>query len=338
MKILILRFSSLGDITMATAIPRLLRTKFPDAQIDMAVREDYHDLVEWNPHLTNKIYLSRGEGFKGLLQLTERIKSTKYDLIIDAHRSLRSMFICLATPGVEKIYFNKRTLKRLILILFKISLFKEIDLQIVEYIKPLKKYGIEYDGAGTEVFIPNNIKDKVKSVLSSRIPSYRKKKLIGLVPSAQWPGKRWSSGSFDALAGMIVEKLNADVIMIGGKSDHFCADIAAKYKNVYSFAGQFSIAESAAALSECDVVIANDTGMMHVAEAVGKDVIGIMGPTSYEFGCYPFRKTSRVVELDMWCRPCSKNGQGPCIRWGQRPCLNNITPEMVFKELREYLK
>ena len=328
----------MGDIAMATALPRILRKKFSDAQIDMIVREDFKDLIEYNPYLTNKIYLSRGEGVRGLLRLTKKIRESKYDLIIDSHRSLRSMFICFFTQGVKKVYFNKRTFKRLLLIFLKINLFKKVDFQMIEYLKPLKKYGTEYDGKGTEIFIPENIKEKVKKMISSRIPSYKNKKLIGFIPSAQWPGKRWPASHFDTLAGMVVEKIDANVLLLGGKKDVFCDDIAKNHKNVYSFAGQLGIIESAAALIECDAIVSNDTGMMHVAEAVEHDVIGIMGPTSNEFGCYPYREGSRVIELNMWCRPCSKNGQGPCIRWGKRPCLQDITPSLVFVQLSEYLK
>jgi len=328
----------MGDIAMATTMPRLLRKKFPDSKLDMIVRQDFKDLIEDNPYLTNKIYLSRGEGFRGLVRLVKKIRESKYDLIIDSHRSLRSLFICLFTPGVKKVYFNKRTFKRLLLIFLKINLFRKVDFQMIEYLKPLKEYGIEYDGKGTEIFITENIREKVKGSLSSKIPSYKKKKLIGFVPSAQWPGKRWPVDHFDTLAGMVVEKIQANVLLVGGRKDTFCDEIAKKHKNVYSFAGQFGMIESAAALSECDAIVSNDTGMMHVAEAIGKDVIGIMGPTSNEFGCYPYREKSRVVELNMWCRPCSKNGQGPCVRWGRRPCLNKITPDLVFDQLSEYLK
>ncbi|MEI6092567.1 MAG: glycosyltransferase family 9 protein [bacterium] len=338
MKILIIRFSSLGDIAMATALPRVLRKKFSSAMIDMVVREDFKDLIEYNPYLNDKIYLSRGAGLSGLFKLTKQIRQNKYDLIIDSHRSLRSFFICLFTPGVTKTYFNKRTLKRLLLIFLKINLFKKVDCQMIEYIKPLEKYGINYDGKGTEIFIPENIRTKTKDLLSKKIPDFKKKKLIGLVPSAQWPGKRWPSDYFDKLAGMIVDKLDSDVLIVGGKDDVFCSDIARKNKRVYSFAGELDVFGSAIALSECDAVVSNDTGMMHVAEAVGKDVIGIMGPTSYEFACYPYRDGSRTVELNLWCRPCSKNGQGLCIRMGKRPCLNDINPDMVFEELLEFLK
>jgi len=335
-RILIIRFSSLGDITMATALPRVLRKKFPEAKIDFAVAEEFKDIIEWNPYLNEKIYLSRSKGLTELIRVTKEIRKRNYDIIIDAHRSIRSRFICLFTPFIKKIYFNKRLIKRSLLIFFKINFFRKVDPQMVEYIKPLKKIGVEYDGLGTEIIVPDNIRDNVKKVLSSRIKDFGKRKFIGFVPSAHWPGKRWSADHFQDLVGLILKELDVDVVVVGGKKDHFCGDIVKSYDRAYSFAGEFGIAGSAAVLSMCDLVIANDTGMMHVAEAVGVDVIGIMGPTSYEFGCYPYRSGSRVVELNMWCRPCSKNGKGCCVRHGRRPCLNDITPDMVLDEVLDY--
>ena len=323
---------------MATTLPRHLRKKFPNAQIDMAVREDYKELIEWNPYLNDKLYVSRHEGLLGLWNLAKDIKDRRYDLIIDAHRSIRSRFICALNPSVKKVYFNKRTLKRLVLIFFKLNLFKKVDLQIVEYLKPLSKFGIIYDGLGTEIFVPEKINNKVSKMLEAMIPQMETKVLIGMVPSAQWPGKRWPASKFKELTKMISEKINCNIVIIGGSNDSFCDEIAEVADNAYSLAGKISMIESAVALSLCDIVITNDTGMMHVAEAVGTDVIGIMGPTSYEFGCYPYRSTSRVVELDMCCRPCSKNGKGVCIMMGKRPCLNNITPDMVFDEVVDYFK
>ncbi|MFH1223073.1 MAG: glycosyltransferase family 9 protein [Pseudomonadota bacterium] len=335
MRILIIRFSSLGDITMATAMPRVLRKKFPDAEIDFATAEEFKDVIEWNPYLDKKMYLSRGGGIGELFRVLREIKSNKYDVIIDAHRSIRSTIICMLTPSVKKLYLNKRTLQRLLLIYLKLNVFKRIELQIVEYIKPLKRLGVFYDGKGTEIFIPADVKERVKKAMLVKIKNFGQKKLVGFVPSAHWPGKRWSVDNFKDLAGLITKELGADIIIVGGKKDTFCADIARSYDNVHSFAGEFGIAESAAALSMCELVVANDTGMMHVAEAVEVDVVSIMGPTSYEFGCYPHRPKSRVVEIDMWCRPCSKNGQGVCIRSGKRPCLNDVTPEMVLDKVMD---
>jgi len=338
-KILILRFSSLGDIVMATSLPRVLRAKFPNAQIDMAVRLDYKDLIEWNSNLTNKIYLDKKEGFKGLFKLIKQIRSEHYDLIIDAHRSIRSIIIDFFVPS-KKIYFNKRTFKRLMLIYFKINLFKKVDFQAHEYVKPLKKYGIEYDYKGTQTFIPQEVQKKVLNIFKTSFTDYDKNLLIGIIPSAQWPGKRWPAKKFEELVRLICKHLKTNIVIIGGKNDSFCEDIqkAGLNNNTISMAGKLSIIESAAALSECDIVIANDTGMMHVAESVGTDVIGIMGPTRVEFACYPCRPKSLVVELKMWCRPCSKNGAGVCIKFGKRPCLNHIYPKDVYNKLCDYLK
>jgi lipopolysaccharide heptosyltransferase II len=335
LKILILRFSSLGDIVMATPLPRVLKKRFPNSNIDMVVRSDFKELIEWNQNIDNKIYLEKGDGLFGLIKLIKKIRSSKYDLIVDAHRSIRSFLICLFTLGVQKTYFNKRTLKRLILIFFKINLFKKVDLQILEYIKPLNKLGVFYDENGTELFLPTAAKQKVEKIIN-KIDIKGNRKIIGLVPGAHWPGKRWPAEKFKDLVNLIQKNMDAEIFIVGAKKDKFCKHIAEGFSKVHSFAGQLSMIESAALLSKCDVVVSNDTGMMHVAESVGVDVIGIMGPTSKEFGCYPYRQNSRVVELKMWCRPCSKNGKGMCIRFGKRPCLNNIDAVLVFDTILKW--
>jgi heptosyltransferase-2 len=202
----------------------------------------------------------------------------------------------------------------------------------------LEKYGLSYDGSGTEIFIPGDTKARISEAIKSAFQETKSGPLIGIVPSAQWPGKRWPSEYFKKLVGIIGQKLDVNIIVIAGRRDvSFCQDIVSENSNAVSFAGNFTIIESAAALSLCSIVVANDTGMMHVAEAVGTRVIGIMGPTSEEFGCYPYMKASSVIEKKLWCRPCSKNGSGVCIRFGKRPCLGSISPEEVFSRLKAVL-
>jgi len=322
---------------MATVLPRHLRQKFPSAKIDMTVREDFRDLIEWNPYIDEKIYIPRDQNINTLISIAQDVKKRNYDLIVEAHRSIRSRVVCLFTPLVKKAFFNKKSIRRFLLIYFKINLLKKADRQMIEYLNPLKKFGISYDGKGTEVFIPDHVTKTVKIKLSEQIKDFGQRPAIALAPSAHWPGKRWSAENFKTLCGMILDKFNVDVIVLGGVNDHFCEEIARPYKKAHSFAGKFSIIESSAALSMCKLSVCNDTGMMHVSEAVGTDTIGIMGPTSKEFGCYPYRKGSKAIELNMWCRPCSKNGSGCCIRSGKRPCLNNVSPEMVYAQVKDYL-
>jgi len=323
---------------MATVLPRHLRKKFPNAKIDMTVREDFRELIEWNPYIDEKIYIPRDQNIDALIKIALDIRKRDYDLIVDAHRSIRSRVVCLFNPFVKKALFNKHSLKRFLLINLKLNLLKTYKRQMLEYLEPLKEHGISYDDKGTEIFIPKEIKDAVALNVSKIIGDIKNKKLIALVPSAHWPGKRWSSNKFKELCGMILDNFqDVNIVVLGGTKDVFCNEIVSSYDRAYSFAGKLSIIESAALLSMCELSVCNDTGMMHVSEAVGVDTIGIMGPTSREFGCYPYRTGSKVVELDMWCRPCSKNGSGLCIRSGKRPCLNMISTEMVFNKVSDML-
>ena len=87
---------------------------------------------------------------------------------------------------------------------------------------------------------------------------------------------------------------------------------------------------NAALLERCDFVIANDTGLMHIADALGKPSVLMLGPTSAEMGCLPFHPLAQVLEHRLWCRPCSKNGEAPCIR-SRRFCLERTTVDDVFR-------
>lgn len=325
MKILVIRFSSLGDIVLSTPVPRVLKKTFPLSQVDMIVRSDFIDLIKNNPYITKKIGFDKGSGIKGLWKLYRKIKTENYDLIVDIHRSLRSRILCLLLCNVKKVYFNKKYIKRFLLINLKINFMKGTS-NILEYIKPLNVFGIEYDFLGTEIFIDDATNKKIDKL----VDNLKNKKLIGIVPGAKWPGKRWNK--FNELAKSLSENYN--IVLIGGKSD---LNHGIKEKeNIKSFIGKLSILESAALLSRCDLAITGDTGMMHVSEAVGTDVITIMGSTSSDLGFAPYREKSRVIELDMWCRPCSKNGKGFCLRKGKRPCLTKITVSDVVKLVKDY--
>jgi len=331
-KILILRFSSLGDIVMTTAMIRCLRASFPEAQIDMVVRKDFFDLIKDNPRLNQKKALARGEGIKGLLELREWIQKQDYDVIYDAHRSLRTLFLMPFLKANLKFYFQKHYLKRSLALTFKLPLLKHFGRFLERYLLPLSPLGVKYDGKGPELFISDETLRRVALKFPVTQTSQCK---VGLIPSAQWPGKRWPLNYFRELMENMVRETPYHFILFGGPSDDFCTELA---KNIpqdrlTNLQGKCSIEESGAILKSCAFVIANDTGLMHMADALKKPSILFLGPTSREMGCLPFHPKSIILEKEMWCRPCSKNGQAPCIR-GQRFCLSDITPQLAFEAVK----
>lgn len=317
-KILILRFSSLGDIIMATAMIRCLRKAYPLAQIDMVVRGDFLELIENNPHLDRKLTVSRKEGFKALFSLQKEINRQHYDVIYDAHRSLRTILLMPWLKADTKLYFKKPYLKRALAMTFKLKgLIRGSKRMLERYIEPLEPLGVSYDGGGPEVFV------------KKENPS-TETQWIGMIPSAQWPGKRWPADRFRKTLELLLKETNENFLVFGGPEDHFCADIVRGLpeERVRNLQGRLSLSQVFEAMTSVKLCIANDTGLMHVADAMKIPSVLIFGPTNADMGCLPFHPMSRILEHDLWCRPCSKNGQAPCIR-KQRWCLDLTTAEMV---------
>lgn len=318
-KILIVRFSSLGDIVMATAMVRCARSRYPYAQIDMVVRDDFIDLIEENPHLDQKIAFRRRSGLRGLWRLYKQLRKQHYDLVYDAHKSVRSLILTGLLRSPQRASYQKHYLRRALALTFKLPLIRHFDRMLVRYLEPLAPYGIVYDHRGPEIFVPSSC---------AQPPQHP---TVGLIPTAQWPGKRWAPQRFHEVACAIISQTHWNLIVFSGPGDGYCQQIACDLpaNRVEHTFGRLSIAQTGVRLKSCDFVIANDTGLMHMADALGVPSILILGPTSREMGCLPFHPASRVIEkTDLWCRPCSKNGQAPCIRL-RRHCLEIPTATVL---------
>lgn len=329
MKTLIIRFSSIGDIVFTTVLPRAFKAKESDVQVHFLTMKDYSDLIQFNPNIDKKIYYNKETGIKGLFKLIKILKLEKYDLIYDAHNSLRSNIILLFLRSSQIIQYKKNRIKRFLLTFFKFNTFKSFEYPHVRFLNGLKKIFIEDKVSVPQIFIPQETLETMKIKIQNSFTE-NNRKLVAIAPGAKWPLKRWDK--YLDLVDKLKDTYN--VVLLGGKTDWICDEIALDRPNVVSFAGNLRIIESIAVLSLSDLVISNDTGLLHAAEAVGKDVVSIMGPTTKELAC-PFRKNSKVFETKLWCRPCSKHGAGFCIS-GARACLTKISVDDIYNYVVEY--
>lgn len=312
---------------MATAMIRCLRKAFPLAQIDMVVRADFLELIENNPHLDRKLTVNRKEGWRGLLRLKRETDRQHYDVIYDAHRSLRTILLMPWLKAETKLYFKKPYFKRALAMTFKLkSLIRGSKRMLERYIEPLESIGVHYDGLGPEVFVPR------------KEGGADGQKWIGLVPSAQWPGKRWPAENFRRTLEKLLQETHEKFLVFGGPDDHFCEEIVRGLpeERVRNLQGKLTLSQVFEAMTKVKICIANDTGLMHVADALSIPSVLIFGPTNSDMGCLPFHPQSQVLEHNLWCRPCSKNGQAPCIR-KERWCLTLTTPQMVVEATQKLL-
>jgi heptosyltransferase-2 len=173
--------------------------------------------------------------------------------------------------------------------------------------------------------------------LSSRLRS--RKGCVAFAPGARWKTKRWPADHFAKLISTVSARDYAPVL-IGGTED--IADNAAIARAVspeepLDLTGSLSIIESAAILRECAALVTNDSAPLHLAEAVGTPVVALFGPTVREFGYYPILRRSMALEVDLPCRPCSRNGARSCP-YGTEECLTSIEPEAVLEALLGVLR
>ncbi|MGB2868796.1 MAG: lipopolysaccharide heptosyltransferase II [Bacteroidota bacterium] len=336
-KTLVIRFSSIGDIVLSSPLLRVLRARFPKSQIDYVTRREYAELVKFNHNLNFTYEFDTMGGFEGLRRLKKRVRDERYDLVIDIHNSIRSRYLRSMRSAEEIVSIDKRIVERTALVKLKKNLYKEIIPVEDRYIEPLKKFGIENDGKGPELHIPDEILFDVSGKMAT-LQLSRFEKVIGLCPSSKHETKRWPQDRFVEVGIRLGKKFDAKVLVFGGEGDRrLCSSIAdsivekAGPDHATNFSGQFSLLQTAAAMEYCDVIITNDSGLMHIASAMKKKLVAIFGSTVREFGFFPTGPGSIVIErTGLYCRPCSHIGRRSCPE-GHFRCMNEIGVDEVSR-------
>lgn len=342
-KILIIRFSSLGDVILASPLIRTLRAAYPNAQIDFLVKSQYADVLRFNPHLNSVITLKSSDR-KELFFLKKMIRHTGYDLIIDIHNSLRSRWIRWGAGAVQVKVVRKRIFKRLLYVLFGLNFYGNATSVAERYIETVRKFGVRDDGSGLEIFVPDETKSTVNAIIGKFKPD-QFEIIFGFGPAARHYTKRWLPERFVELGVELSKHYRCKIFIFGGKEDtDYCSDIAqminahAGYSCAENFAGKLTLIETSAALDFCSLIVSNDTALMHLAAARRKKIVAIFGSSVKEFGFSPFRTSSIVLERnDVRCRPCSHIGRDRCPKKHFR-CMKEIQVKDVVNAVEELLQ
>ncbi len=327
-KFLIIRFSSIGDVILTTPLIRCLRAEFPGSQIDFLVKKEFAIVVLDNPNISKIITFDKTAGSAELYRVRKQVKQNNYNHIFDIQRNIRSRFVSIGS-GAHISGFSKKLLARELLIRFDKNIYKEIKPVYLRYFEAVEFLGVKYDGKGTEVFPSASEVLKVTEILEqnkimSAVP------VLVIAPGAQWENKRWTTEGFAAAADLFCAKTGAKVVLIGGPGDStICEKVQSIMKTPsLNLAGKLSLMGSASLLGKAAMVFTNDTGMLHMAQAVKAPVVAVYGPTTRELGFFPLPENSRVAETEISCRPCTQKGLNYCPEKHFR-CMNDIKPETV---------
>jgi heptosyltransferase-2 len=338
MKILLIRFSAIGDIILTTPVIRVLKARFPEAQIDMVVKQEYTELVRTNPYLHKSYAFDKKTGLPGLLKLVEQVRATRYDLLLDLHRNLRSALLYWGGGAARRLRYRRPTLRRMLLVYGGINLYQEINPVPDLYFRPLKKLGLDNDGKGLELWITPEQQKKANTLLEeSQVKE--DEMLIGFSPMAAHTMKMWEAEGFIKLGQALVEEYNVRIIIFGGREDRARGEKIASAipKTPVIACGKLSLMESAALIGRCHVLVTNDTGIMHMGVAMKRKIVAIFGPTTEELGFYPYSTEHIVISKNLDCRPCTAIGTNICKK-GTHACMKRISYEEVFTAVEKFIK
>lgn len=319
MKVLVIRFSSIGDIVLTTPVVRCLKKQVPGIEVHFLVKKSFVPVLAHNPYI-DRIHAIES----GLSTQLNELKSERFDYVIDLHHNLRSARVKRALK-TKSYSFNKLNFQKWLLVNLHINRLPQTHI-VDRYFETVAALNVVNDGAGLDYFIAEQEQVNTLDRCGAEAGNY-----YVLVAGGSYYTKQIPIHKMVEICTLSDKK----IIVLGGAEDVALGEKLEKEfgKKVFSGCGKFSINQSASIVQQADKVITSDTGLMHIAAAFKKNIVSIWGNTIPEFGMSPYLAgaESQILEVkNLRCRPCSKLGYKKCPK-GHFRCMNDIDMNRVFR-------
>ncbi len=313
MKVLFVRFSSLGDIVLTTGIIKKFKSNFNDAKITILTSTGMEVIFENLDFIDEIISFDRNLSFSKYIKFLEK-NVNNFDYIIDLHSNLRSKFLKY-TSDANYISYKKESLKRRLFVKFR--LFKNDLSKLV-----IEKY---YETISNEFKLEKPDIESLRPVLYDYNTITIKNHIV-IHPQASKYTKEWPY--FKDLITILCDK-GFQVTVVGAISDNFD-------ERATNYTGKTKLPELIKTIAAAEILISTDSGPMHIACALNKKTIVIAGSTTKEFGFLPKFKNTKIIEIDdLDCRPCHVHGLEKCPK-DHFKCMTQISVPMLLKAISEF--
>jgi ADP-heptose:LPS heptosyltransferase len=328
MKFLVIRFSSIGDIVLTSPVVRCLKKQVTGAEVHFLVKPQFRAVVANNPYI-DKIHVLQ-EDWNAMIEV---LRAEKFDHIIDLHHNLRTLRVKQALK-VPARSFPKLNVEKFIFVKLKWNVMPKVHI-VDRYLKTVAPFGVKNDGAGMDYFIAPHEETKQQDIPASHQAGY-----IAVVIGASFYTKKLPVYKLQELCAAIPHP----IILLGAKAEYEEGEAIKSVDavKVYNACGKFSLNESADLVRKAKLVIAHDTGLMHIAAALKKPVIAVWGSTTPSFGMVPYYGRNHLMRNalpyddvqvhKLWCRPCTKIGRHHCPQ-GHFKCMKNISIEETVQKV-----
>lgn len=312
-KILIIRFSSIGDIVLTTPVIRCIKQQLKEVELHYVTKETFAAVLKSNPNI-DRLFTFK----KDISEIYDLLQAQKYDLVIDLHKNLRS-FRLKQKLKAKSYSFDKINIPKFLAVNFKMLNALPSRHIVERYLDTVKDLGVTNDHKGLDYFI--DAADKINA--ASLFFEGRSTKYIALVVGGSYYTKKIPINKLKE----ICSGSGLPVLLMGGKEDLAVAyELQRDFPQLVNTCGKFSISQSASIIQQAEWVITSDTGLMHIASAFDKKIISVWGNTIPQFGMEPYlpNPENKILEIkNLSCRPCSKLGYKQCPK-GHFKCMNQI--------------
>ncbi len=318
-KFLVIRFSSIGDIVLTSPVVRGLKQQVENAEIHFATKDKHACLVTSNPYI-DKVHLL-GENVNDLIH---ELQKEDFDYVIDLHQNFRSNKIRRRLK-VESFSFNKLNWRKMLLVLFKVNKLPRQHI-VDRYLETVQIFDVKKDAKGLDFFIKEG-----DAFNTEDLPPQFKNGYVAIAIAGTYYTKKFPVHKISK----ICQNIPYPVILLGGKDEFDEGEkiLSESKGNVLNYAGKISLAQSASLVRDANVVLTNDTGLMHIAAAFKKKILSFWGNTVADFGMYPYlpdEASERLEENDLSCRPCSKLGYNKCPKKHFK-CMEDIDEQRAVE-------
>ncbi len=318
-----------------------LKNHFPEATIDMLVAPRAATIVRGHPLLREvKLFDKRGQqsGIRGLWRMAQELRREQYDLALSLHKSYRSAALLWLARIPRRIGFKEAAAG--FLYTDRVSR-SDLKHEVMRNAAIMRAFGEEPspDQLALGVYPPEAAQIAAKNHLAGL-----RRPVVGLAPGSVWLTKRWTEQGFAELTKRLLSS-GASVVLLGGPEDQALGDFIAANRLVGQLSGEASeadssqfrnligktsLAESAALISACDVLVTNDSAPLHLASAAKIPTVALFCATIPEFGFGPWLSPHVILGVEnLACRPCGSHGGNSCPT-GTHACRVGLLPQQVF--------
>lgn len=341
-RLLVFRFSAMGDVAMTVPVLHSLATAYPEVQITVVSKKTFLPFFGQLPANVSFFavdeYVGHGKGIRDLYRLFHELRQTKYDAVADLHDVLRTLFLrfCFRLTGTRVEHIHKGRKEKLALTRQKNKIRRPISTTFERYTAVFNRLGFQFPDTFSGILEDKTSAQREIFPLTGEKGSQT---WVGIAPFARHRGKMYPLEKMEQVVCRLSRQTDYRIFLFGGGTEEIAVlrDWEQKYARTQTLSDKLKLNGELCLIRLLDVMVSMDSANMHMASLTNTPVLSIWGATHPWAGFMGWKQsTEHAVQLDMPCRPCSIFGNKPCVR-KDYACMNGITPESIIEKMNTLL-